>query len=203
MPIPSNRDPVMPGAWFFRPSKRAIGSGFNKTALGCSFRSRAEAREEMKIYLAGPLFTAAERHFNLRLKNLLSESRHEVWLPQENEPREKTASAIFLRDVEGINWADAVIANLDGPDTDSGTSWECGYAFTSKPIVVFRTDFRAGEDPALAPCNLMLWESATERLNLPFGTIEQVAAGLVPILNPTHLARKFHEVHQNHGKTFN
>lgn len=148
----------------------------------------------MKIYLAGPLFTAAERQFNLRLKNLLSESGHQIWLPQENEPREITAAAVFQRDVEGINWADVVVANLDGPDADSGTSWECGYAFAKKPVIVFRTDCRAGEDPALAPCNLMLWESATERLNLPFGAAEQVAAKLASILNPAGLEDKFRRV---------
>lgn len=155
----------------------------------------------MKIYLAGPLFTAAERDFNLRLKDLLSAADHQIWLPQEKEPRELTGAAIFRRDVEGIDWADVVVANLDGPDPDSGTSWECGYAFASKPVIVFRTDFRAGEGPALAPCNLMLWESATERLILPFGTVEQVAAKLAPILNPTNFEGKFRGVLQGQGKT--
>ena len=157
----------------------------------------------MKIYLAGPLFTAAERQFNTRLRDLLSEAGHQVWLPQEVEPRESTATAIFLRNLEGIDWADAVVANLDGADSDSGACWECGYAFAAKPVVVFRTDFRAGEGPGLAPCNLMPWESATERLNLPFGTAEQLAEKLPSILNPANLARRFEEAQQNREKTFN
>lgn len=156
----------------------------------------------MKIYLAGPLFTAAEKQFNLRLKDLLAESGHQVWLPQENEPRKQSGSAIFLRNVEGIDWADVVVANLDGADPDSGTSWECGYAFAAKPVVVFRTDFRAGEGPNLAPCNLMPWESATERLNLPSGTVEQVAEKLASVLDPTALTRKFRGAQQNWRKTF-
>ncbi|MFZ3357430.1 MAG: hypothetical protein WCA56_04700 [Xanthobacteraceae bacterium] len=39
----------------------------------------------MKIYLAGPLFSAAERDFNARLAGLLRGLGHEVWLPQDAE----------------------------------------------------------------------------------------------------------------------
>jgi hypothetical protein len=156
----------------------------------------------MKIYLAAPLFTAAERFFNLRLKDLLTQAGHELWLPQEDEPREQSGAEIFHRNLEGINWADVVIANLDGADSDSGTCWECGYAFALKPVVVFRTDFRAGEGPNLSPCNLMPWESATERINLPLGTAEQVAEGLVTILKPADLARKFSEARRDQEKMF-
>lgn len=155
----------------------------------------------MKLYLAGPIFTAAERQFNLRLRDLLSEAGHQVWLPQEDEPREQSASAIFQRNLEGIRWADAVIGNLDGADSDSGTCWECGYAFAVKPVVVFRTDFRAGEGPGLAPCNLMPWEAATERLNLPSGTAEQVAAKLVSILSAANLEQNVRGARQDQGKT--
>jgi nucleoside 2-deoxyribosyltransferase len=51
---------------------------------------------------------------------------------------------IFEADVRGIDWADVVVANMDGADPDSGTCWECGYAYRKKPIVIFRTDFRVG-----------------------------------------------------------
>ena len=39
---------------------------------------------------------------------------------------------------------DIVVANMDGSDPDSGTSWECGYAYRKKPVILFRADFRAG-----------------------------------------------------------
>jgi len=96
----------------------------------------------MKIYLAGPLFNTAERNFNSELTKLLREKGHEVWLPQEFEQRTMTPKQIFTKDVEGIDWADVVVANMDGPDPDSGTCWECGYAYRKKAIIVFRTDFR-------------------------------------------------------------
>src|SRR6266478_2354695 len=58
----------------------------------------------MKIYLASPLFTTAEQEFNRALSRALADSGHEIWLPQEHEPRSKTARAISrktLKDCSG------------------------------------------------------------------------------------------------------
>ena len=41
----------------------------------------------MKINLAGPLFSAAERAFNVQLADRLRMAGHKVWLPQESEQR--------------------------------------------------------------------------------------------------------------------
>jgi nucleoside 2-deoxyribosyltransferase len=148
-----------------------------------------ETIETMKIYLAGPLFSTAERDFNARLAQRLRDLGHEIWLPQESEQATMTPAQIFREDVAGIDWAEVVVANMDGPDPDSGTCWECGYAYRKKPIVVFRTDFRVGyevrpvppatdggmQDDAQAPYNLMLTESATLRLDLASTSIDEVA----------------------------
>ena len=124
-----------------------------------------------KIYLAGPLFTIAEQNFSVELARFLEGEGFEVWLPQEHEPRSNTAKAIFDMDVAAIDWADMVVACMDGPDPDSGTAWECGYAYgKGKPIVCYRTDFRISGDSKDAPYNLMLSESATARLEVPFRT---------------------------------
>jgi nucleoside 2-deoxyribosyltransferase len=124
-----------------------------------------------KIYLAGPLFTLAEQRFNVDLARFLESEGFEVWLPQEHEPRSNTARAIFTMDVEALDAADMVVACMDGADPDSGTAWECGYAFAKgKPIVCYRTDFRITGDTVGAPYNLMLSESATTRLEVPFRT---------------------------------
>ena len=120
----------------------------------------------MKIYLAGPLFTAAERSFNQRLRDLLVKRGHQVWLPQEHEPRSRGARDIFLTDVEGLDSSDVVVANMDGPDPDSGTCWECGYAYKKKPIIVYRTDFRKSGDTKTSAYNLMLTESENEIVDL-------------------------------------
>ncbi len=122
-----------------------------------------------KIYLAGPLFTIAEQDFNAGLARFLEAEGFDVWLPQEHEPRSKSARAIFRMDVKAIDQADMVVACMDGPDPDSGTAWECGYAYArGKPIVCFRTDFRISGDTPGAPYNLMLSESATTRCEIPF-----------------------------------
>ena len=136
----------------------------------------------MKVYLAGPLFTTAEREFNTRLAARLRQAGHAVFLPQEVEDRHQPARVAFEQDVAAIDDAEVVVANMDGSDPDSGTCWECGYAFGKKPIVLFRTDFRAGDDPAKAPFNFMLSESATRLLLLPFADTETVARGLLGAL---------------------
>jgi nucleoside 2-deoxyribosyltransferase len=137
--------------------KKAVAKRADKTAA--------------KIYLAGPLFTIAERDFNAALARFLEGHGFDVWLPQEHEPRRKTAKAIFQLDVEAIDWADLIVACMDGPDPDSGTSWECGYAFAKgKPIVCYRTDFRVSGDVEDTPYNLMLSECATSRFEVSLST---------------------------------
>jgi nucleoside 2-deoxyribosyltransferase len=65
--------------------------------------------------------------------------------------------AIFLKDPAGLDWADGVVAIMDVADPDSGTCWECGYAYaTKKPVVLFRSDFRSSGDAAEIPYNMML-----------------------------------------------
>jgi nucleoside 2-deoxyribosyltransferase len=129
----------------------------------------------MKIYLAGSMFTTGEQEFNRQIRDALTKLGHEVWLPQVKEPREKTAIAIFNMDVEGIDWCEVVVANMDGGDPDSGTSWECGYAFRKKPIITYRTDFRKAGDVDDTPFNLMMSESADEVLLLPLASVDEVA----------------------------
>lgn len=119
----------------------------------------------MKLYLAGPLFTQAERRWLRELGAGLVERGHEVFLPQDD------ASLPLLRDPpdfhgafegcrDAIERCDVVVAVLDGADADSGTAWECGYAYArSRPVVAVRTDFRGGEDAGL---NLMLRRSAID-----------------------------------------
>ena len=142
----------------------------------------------MRIYLAGPLFSAAERGFNLVLAGALKAAGHEVWLPQEHEPRELSAAAIFREDLNGLEWAEVVVANMDGPDPDSGTAWECGYAYGRKRIILFRTDFRKIGDSAESPFNLMLSESADVVIHQPLAAVDELAGAIVAALEPFRTA---------------
>src|SRR5829696_6291518 len=134
----------------------------------------------MRIYFAGPLFTSAERAWNMALASALRAAGHEVFLPQEQEPG-RDAAGIFGTDVGGIDWADALVAIMDGSDPDSGTAWECGYAYGKKPILLVRTDSRTqtGSD---APYNPMLTEPATTRLDLPLAPTSRVIAEVLTAL---------------------
>jgi nucleoside 2-deoxyribosyltransferase len=136
----------------------------------------------MKIYLAGPLFTAAEQEFNRRLRDHLEKAGHSVWLPQEQEPRERSARAIFETDVAGLDASQVVVANMDGSDPDSGTCWECGYAYKKKPIILFRTDFREAGDVPGSPFNLMLSASADKVILAPLASVEDLAGRIVSAL---------------------
>ena len=132
----------------------------------------------MKLYFAGPLFTTPERTWNAEVTAALRAAGHEIFLPQEQEPG-KDAPGIFATDVGGIDWADGLVAIMDGPDPDSGTCWEVGYAYgVKKPIVLVRTDFRdlagsAGE------YNPMLTQAATMRLDLPAASTPTVIAAIL------------------------
>jgi nucleoside 2-deoxyribosyltransferase len=115
-----------------------------------------------KLYLAGPLFTLAERNFNVELTAALRQFDNiQVWLPQEHEPRENTAKSIFDLDVQGVKWCNTIVANMDGPDPDSGTCWEVGCAYAlGKRIILYRADIRCASDFEGSPYNLMLSQSA-------------------------------------------
>ena len=69
----------------------------------------------MRIYFAGPLFTAAEREWNAALVDALRGAGHEVFLPQEQEPG-KDAAGIFATDVGGIQWADCMVAIMESAE---------------------------------------------------------------------------------------
>ena len=128
----------------------------------------------MKIYMAGPLFSTAELAFNAELARELCALGHEVFLPQEHEQRKDMPKAIFESDVGGLDWAEVVVACLDGPDPDSGTCWELGYAYgKQKPAIVYRTDFRLFEGSD--PINLMMTESADHVIVMPKAGIADLA----------------------------
>jgi len=67
------------------------------------------------------------------------------------------AHAIGRRNVELIDAADAVLANLEGTDVDSGTAAEIGYAFgRGIPVIGFRVDERRTGENMGATVNLQV-----------------------------------------------
>jgi nucleoside 2-deoxyribosyltransferase len=139
----------------------------------------------LRIYLAGPLFTTAERDFNAAFADRLRAAGHDVWLPQDQELDAYNPDRIFRNDVDHIDWAEGVVGIMDGSDPDSGTAWEIGYAFAKgMPIVLLRTDFREwGGRTGDAPYNLMLTESATEHIELHAPTVDDAAGAVIEALS--------------------
>ncbi len=96
---------------------------------------------------------------------------------------DKTPEAIFRKDLAGVDWADAVVAIMDGADPDSGTCWECGYAYgVGKPVVLFRSDMRASGDTEEMPYNAMLLGAADAHIELPLATPQQAGDAVAEAL---------------------
>jgi len=131
---------------------------------------------EINIYIAGPLFSVAEREFNKQLAETLEKKVDSctVFLPQEYASsisgQPKLLDKIFNNCLESILTSDVVLAILEGPDVDSGTCVEIGYAYANKkPIIGVRTDFRASEDKGM---NLMVSKACKPLLWLSDNTIK-------------------------------
>ncbi len=101
----------------------------------------------MKIFLAAPIFSLAEREFNSKLAGELRKKGYEVFLAQELGVLDSSDNDIkrklFKEDLKALNESDIVVAVLDGMEVDSGVAFELGYAYAKgKKIVGVRTDHR-------------------------------------------------------------
>lgn len=115
----------------------------------------------MRVYVAAPLFSQAEREFNEKVRARLLEEGFAVFLPQEGCDQN-----IFDCCIENLEKSDAVLAVFDGAQVDDGTAFECGYAFAKNiSIVGLRTDFRRVGEFA-NEVNLMLENCADVCKNL-------------------------------------
>jgi len=128
-----------------------------------------------KIYLAAPLFSDAERNYNILFRDFLAANGYPVYLPQETgegiEGPERDRG-IFESHLAALDRAPCMVAVCDGADTDSGTAWEIGYACAREiPVIALSTDRRRPEDGRRV--NLMIQESAEV-----VGTMEGVLAAL-------------------------
>lgn len=105
------------------------------------------------IYMAGPLFSEAERSYNIYLKHILEEFA-DVYLPQEDGllitdllasglSAELASARVFKNDINAIHRCDYLVILLDGRAVDEGAAVELGYAHClGKTCVSLQTDFR-------------------------------------------------------------
>jgi len=119
------------------------------------------------LYLAGPLFTEAERLFNETLRDVLSEF-FDVFLPQEAGligemmkhgigPSE-SSKRIYEACMKALKKCDVMLIVLDGVMVDDGSAFELGIAHARKiPRYGYLTDDRKRPEP---PCvNPMIYFS--------------------------------------------
>lgn len=119
----------------------------------------------MKIYLASPFFNEKELENVKIAEKILTERGFSLFSPRLNEVRtdENTQQSwwskeTFMNDKKFIDWADVVVMLYYGGYSDSGTAWECGYAYgTNTPVVVVQL----GEDS-----NLMVHEGCHSNITL-------------------------------------
>ena len=117
-------------------------------------------KSTIAIYWAGTLFNHKELIGNLMLAKAvesMSDGRYAVRLPQDVQTP-PTATAIDIRnaDLKELIQCDAIVANFDGAELDSGTVVEfCIAKALDMPTVLLRTDFRNVGDADGIPWNLM------------------------------------------------
>lgn len=126
------------------------------------------------VYFAGPLFSQAERDYNLKITKVLEDNGYQVFLPQrdgflaldlEGKTEEEKTKMIFEKDCEEVLKADIVFMILDGRVPDEGACVELGIAYANgKRCYGFKTDARAAEmdldlNPMISGCFVKLFEN--------------------------------------------
>ena len=99
--------------------------------------------KQYKIYIAGPgVFHAEANMLGERYKRYVQESGHiPLW---QLDSDASDAKGIFDSNKKKIDSCDIVIADLNnfrGSEPDSGTVWECGYAYGKGKVVVGYSNF--------------------------------------------------------------
>ena len=134
----------------------------------------------MRVYVASPLgFTEAGREFSrTRLLPLIRAAGHDPvdpWALSASGPG--TDLGAVNRDA--LDAADLVLAVLDGPDVDSGTAAEIGYAFArGKRIVGYRSDLRRAGEHEGVRVNLQVEHFIRASGGAIVTTLDDVAAAL-------------------------
>ncbi|MBQ9157518.1 MAG: nucleoside 2-deoxyribosyltransferase [Eubacterium sp.] len=96
-----------------------------------------------KIYLASPFFNEEEIEEVSKAETILRERGYEVFSPREHEVRDESMGTYawsrktFVMDIMGIVKADCLVMLYWGNYSDTGTAWECGFAYAKeKPVIV-------------------------------------------------------------------
>ncbi len=96
-----------------------------------------------KVYLASPFFNDTEAANVKKVAGKLRELGYEVFVPMEHEVQRNDqmtdkdwACKVFEMDVNAIDDSDIIVVLYYGMISDSGTSWEQGYAFGQGKYII-------------------------------------------------------------------
>lgn len=108
-----------------------------------------------KIYIAGPLFSAAELEFNEKMDGFLKKLGFDTFLPQrdghllssllsEGYSKDEATQIIFEMDSNQLKMSDIVLFIMDGRVPDEGACVEIGLAYAyGKECIGYKTDSRS------------------------------------------------------------
>jgi len=109
------------------------------------------ANTTAKIYVAGPLFTSAERAYLEQIDRICREAGFSTYLPHRDAGISSDAASreqCFKMDKAALDEVALIVAVLNGPDVDSGTAWEMGYAYARGiPVLSITDDKRLQQVP--------------------------------------------------------
>ena len=127
-----------------------------------------------KVYFAAPMFSQADKDYNLQIVKILEDYGYEVFLPQRNgieavklegKSEEELTKMIFDLDAGEVKKADIVFMNIDGRVPDEGAAVELGLAYAyGKRCYGFKTDAHSVEfgldiNPMISGCMLKLFRN--------------------------------------------
>ena len=117
-----------------------------------------------RIYIAGPFFNETEISNIETAEAVLARRGYEYFSPMRHTVDEEPGSVawargIFEMDRENLDASDVIVMLYYGNYSDSGTAWECGYAYAKGiPVVLVHVDD--------ADSNLMLHIGSTTNVRM-------------------------------------
>ena len=130
----------------------------HQTGMGKDAGARLwDEAPRLRIYLAGPLFSHAERRFNVELNTLVKNLGFDTYFPQEDAGLisdmvesgmdvHQARDSIFQHNRDSIGTSDILVFLLDGRVPDEGAAIEAGIGYAlGKECIGLKTDFRSCE----------------------------------------------------------
>ena len=146
------------------------------TGVEEAFKAQVSQRigQGKKVYFAAPMFSQADKNYNLEIVKVLEDYGYQVFLPQrdgieaaqlEGKTEEELTEMIFGLDASEVKKADIIFMNIDGRVPDEGACVELGIAYANgKRCYGFKTDTHSVElgldlNPMISGCMIKIFKN--------------------------------------------